>query len=325
MGVTFQDYYATLGVARTATAEEIQRAYRKLAREFHPDVNKSPGAQEKFKQAAEAYEVLKDPQRRARYDQLGADYKPGQEFRPPPGWRATRNGATHGRHVHVKFGGAGHEGFDNAGFSEFFEAIFGGMEHGEPVASVHGASAERRSARPRPGADEEAIVPISLREAFSGATRRVSLAGKDKSFEVKIPPGVSDGQVIRLAGQGAAGTMNAPAGDLLLRIRVEPDPRFRVEGLDLHTVLPVSPWEAALGAKIDVETLAGPVTLTVPPGAGSGQKLRLRGKGMPGRAGAQGDLLVELRIAVPKTLSDAERTAYEQLAKASTFNPRTGA
>ncbi|MCW5765177.1 MAG: J domain-containing protein [Phycisphaeraceae bacterium] len=325
MGVKFQDYYATLGVTRTATAEEIQRAYRKLAREFHPDVNTSPGAPEKFKQAAEAYEVLKDPERRARYDQLGADYKPGQEFRPPPGWRSTRNGATHGRHVHVKFGGAGAEEFENAGFSDFFEAIFGGMDAGESFSSVHGASSGRRTARPRPGADQEAIVSISLREAFAGATRSVSLAGKDKSFEVKIPSGVGDGQVIRLAGQGAPGTMNAPAGDLLLRIRVEADPRFRVEGLDLHTVLPITPWEAALGTRVDVETLAGPVTLTVPPGAGSGQKLRLRGKGMPDRSGAHGDLLVELRIVVPKVLSDAERAAFEQLARVSSFNPRSGA
>lgn len=316
MAIKFQDYYATLGVSRTASADDIQRAYRKLAREFHPDVNKSPDAPEKFRQVAEAYEVLKDPKRRERYDRLGADYKGGDEFRAPPGWRPHPGG---NEHVHVNFGGMGGEGMDAGAFSDFFDAFFGGRAGPFGAQQTRGG---RKASRIRHGADHEAQISISLHDAVKGGTRRVSLVGGDKSFDVRIPPGLSDGATIRLAGQGEPGGEGGQPGDLLLRVRVESDPRFEVQGRDLVTRLALSPSEAALGARVDLETLDGPVTLTIPPGSGSGQRLRLRGRGIPSREDGAGDLLVELRIVVPKTLSDEERRLYESLAKASNFNPR---
>lgn len=345
MAVKYQDYYQTLGVSRTASQDEIQRAYRKLARQFHPDVNKEAGAEARFKLINEAYEVLKDPERRKRYDQLGADWKSGQDFSPPPGWENFGvNFGQQGRAGRSRSGRAGRSargagpdvgGFDGfGGFSDFFEAIFGGGGGGGG-ASPFGAQGftGRSPAGPQPGATHEADLTVSLEDAFRGATRRITLEASQpdgrgganrssKSYDVRIPPGTIDGSVIRLAGQGAAGQGGGAPGDLLLRIHIAPDPRFTVSGHDITAPLPISPWEAALGAKVPAPTLDGEVVITIPPGSQSGQRLRLRGKGLPTRAGDRGDEYVELRIVVPKELSPSERAAFENLRDVSNFNPR---
>lgn len=327
MATKYQDYYKALGVERSASAEEIQRAYRSLARKYHPDVNKEPGAEARFKEISEAYEVLKDPKKRERYDALGANWQAGQEFRPPQGWGA---GNGHGR-------SAGAEPMGD--FSDFFESLFGvqgggfGVEFGGPfgVGGMGGsrAGSGARAARPRAGADHEAEVSITLQDAIRGATRKIQLteesSGQTRSYDVRIPAGVTDGSVIRLSGQGGPGRNGGAAGDLLLRVRLAPDRRYRIEppgGHDLVTVAPITPSEAALGAKIDVQTPDGRVRVTVPPGSQSGQKLRIRGHGLAKRSGERGDLLAELKIVVPRDLTPAEREAYETLARVSTKNPR---
>lgn len=360
MSVKYQDYYKTLGVSRSATQEEIHRAYRKLARQYHPDVNKEAGAEKQFKQVSEAYEVLKDPEKRKRYDELGADWKSGQEFRPPPGWGD----------VKFDFGGVGGGGakrgrtggfkMEGGNFSDFFDILFGrrgaGPGSGSPGSGGPGGGAGgfggfegfdefarraggpqarggSRQAGPHKGRSHEAELTISLEEAYHGGSREITLQGvgpdgqpsaQPRKFNVKIPPGVTDGSTIRLAGQGDPSPTGGKAGDLLLRIKLAKHPRYTVDGHDLSTELRLSPWEAALGAKVDVPTLDGPVTLTIPPGAQSGQKLRLRDKGMPTgkREGDRGDLFVRLAIAVPKELSDEERDLFEKLKATSQFDPR---
>lgn len=331
----FQDYYGILGVSRSATAEEIQRAFRKLAREFHPDVNKAPEADKRFKAINEAYEVLKDPQKRKLYDQLGSDWKAGQDFRPPSGWQGS---------------GAGPRspgGFETSGdFSDFFESLFGrggpfagsgggmgggygGMGGGFDFDDLRGGSTTRQ-ARPRRGRTLEASISIPLSDAYHGGTRQITLAdpnsaGEPRRIDVRVPPGVTDGSVIRLAGQGGPGAANAPAGDLLLTINIQPDPRFRIEP-DTHnliTTLTLSPWEAALGAKVPVWTIDQEVVVSVPPGSQPGQKLRIRGKGLPKRSGEHADLLVELRVAIPRQLSDEERRMLEELSRVSNFDARS--
>lgn len=334
MATKFHDYYQALGVSRGASAEEIQRAYRKLAREFHPDVNKEPAAEKRFKEISEAYEVLKDPKKRELYDQLGSNWRAGQEFRPPPGWNG---GAARG----ARAGGAGGPGGgrsmdpnDFAGFSDFFESLFGGGGfEGDVFSRGGGPRAGARPPRPRAGADHEAEVTITLVEAIRGGTRQIALSDPEKpsqprSYDVRIPPGVTDGTVIRLTGQGGPGHNGGPAGDLLLRIRFASDSRFRVEpagGHDLATTLAVTPSEAALGAKVDVPTPDGGVVLTLPAGAQSGQKMRVRGHGLTKRSGERGDLLAEIRIVVPKSLSEEERRLYEELGAATSWNPRESA
>jgi curved DNA-binding protein len=319
MAVEYKDYYRTLGVPRDASREDIHRAYRKLARKYHPDLNKEAGAEEKFKEIGEAYEVLKDPEKREKYDQLGSRWKEGQDFRPPPGWdfdfETPAGGGT-------RFHGTG------ADFSDFFESLFGGAfrsggrpaGRGDPFAGM------------RPGGDREATLRVSLEEAFRGGARSIVLEPRGgeggppsagpRRLEVKIPPGVLPGQKIRLAGQGASGADGAARGDLYLKIEIEPHPRFRLDGRHLHTELALSPGEAALGTRVRVPSLNGSVTLTVPKGTQSGQKLRLRGKGMPNPRGAAGDLFAEVRIKVPKRLSRKERELYEELNRVSSFNPR---
>ena len=307
MPVAFRDYYETLGVPRDASAEDIQRAYRKLARQYHPDVSKEPDAEDRFKEISEAYEVLRDPEKRERYDRLGANWKAGQDVSGAPGVDFGDFGDAGGfRDVRVDFGGAGGD------FSDFFESIFGGRARahggGPRTAGFDGFSTR--------GADQEATLELSLEEAAAGGKRRISLAdGRD--YEVQIPPGVRDGQIIRLSGEGGQGVGGGPAGDLRLRVRIRPHPRFRVEGRDLHVTLPVSPWEATLGAEVDVLTLTGTARVKVPPGSSSGRRLRLRGEGMPG-----GDLYATVSIKVPKRLSDEERELFEQLARVSSFDPR---
>jgi curved DNA-binding protein len=323
MSVKFQDYYAILGVGREASREEIQRAYRKLARKHHPDVDKSPGATQRFAQIGEAYEVLKDEKKRKRYDALGARWKDGEDFTPPSGWQEFRYapGAEPGNFEGFEFGGPN-------GFSSFFEAFFGG--HGEPfgrASSARGSPGSRRRP-PRAGTDVEARIEIGLEDAYAGATRTMTLAaegpgGRTRTYDVRIPPGTTNGTTIRLRGQGGEGAGGGPPGDLLLHVEIRPHPRFSVQDHDLATQLQVSPSEAALGAKIGIRMLdGGEAVLAVPPGSSSGKKLRLRGMGLPLGATERGDLIVELRIAVPEKLTDAERRAYEELSRVSTFDPR---
>ncbi|MEJ5299852.1 MAG: DnaJ C-terminal domain-containing protein [Thermodesulforhabdaceae bacterium] len=314
MAVKYKDYYEILGVPRTATQEEIQRAYRKLARKYHPDVNKEPGAEEKFKEINEAYEVLKDPEKRKRYDQLGTNWKAGQDFTPPPGWE-----------VHFGFGPGtgkifedifGFEGSGSTGFSDFFEMLFGGMRRGQAGTGTSGFT------RVRDGADQEATIRISLEDAYYGAEKIITLPNSNKTYEVKIPAGILPGQKIRLAGQGEPGIGGGRSGDLYLKVEIEPHPVYRLEGRDLYMNLPITPWEAALGGDVTVGTIAGSVTIRIPPGTQSGQKLRLRGKGMPNPKGAPGDLYAVVQIMVPKHLSREERELFERLKDVSTFNPR---
>lgn len=318
--VKFQDYYETLGVKREASQEEIQKAFRKLARKYHPDVSKAKDAEEKFKRVNEAYEVLKDPEKRKRYDQLGAGYSGGQDFRPPPGWEQVFN---------FDLGKKRSAGFGGGGFSDFFDALFGGMGGGsaEDIFSHKPEAAAGRSL--------QSDITISLQDAYHGATKQISFEfvhkgargesrREPKTYKVKIQPGTTDGQVIRLPGQGSPGSRGGRSGDLLLKVHIAPDPCFTLLGRDLHIVLPVAPWEAALGKKVDVRTLEGEVKLAIPPGSQSGQRLRLKGKGLPaGKNAARGDMLVELKIVVPQTLSAQEERLLRQLAEVSTFNPRS--
>lgn len=324
MTAKFQDYYTSLGVSRTATAEEIQRAYRALARQYHPDVNKDPGAEARFKEVSEAYEVLKDPKKRERYDALGANWRAGEEFRPPPGWQP-RGGPRRSASADAE---------EFGGFSEFFESVFGGGVDMDDFMRSAGGRGGRAQAQPRPrrGADHEAEVVISLAEAVRGGSRQIALRSDDdngdtRSYEVRIPPGVTNGSTIRLSGQGGEGRSGGGSGDLLLRVRIAPDPRFRIEpegGHDLVTVVPITPAEAALGGKVDVPTVDGEVRLTIPPGSQSAQRMRIRGHGLPKRSGERGDLFAELRIVVPRELTPDERAAYEQLARVTVDRPRHG-
>jgi curved DNA-binding protein len=319
MPVAYRDYYEALGVPRGASSEEIRRAYRTLARQYHPDVNKEPGAEDRFKEIAEAYEVLRDPEKRERYDRLGSNWRAGDDV----------SGAAEGFGGGQGFGGgAGFEDVrvsfgDGTGFGDFsdlFEGLFGGRAGGR-VGGGMGGFGPGGFGGARRGADMEAELELSLEEAAQGGHRWVALAG-GRSYEVTIPPGVRDGQRIRLAGEGGEGTGGGPVGDLLLRVRIKPHPRFRLEGDDLYTELPVSPWEAALGATVQLRTLDGTAQVKVPSGSSCGRRLRLRGEGMPRARGGRGDLHAEVRILVPKKLSRAERKAFEELADVSTFDPR---
>lgn len=325
MAVKFRDYYETLGVSRTATQDEIQKAYRKLARKYHPDVNKAKDAEDKFKEINEAYEVLKDPDKRQKYDHLGANWQEGQEFRPPPGWESMFDfgGAQGGRQTEFHWGGTG-------GFSDFFETLFGGRGQRDPRMA---RGAGQGMSWPQAGADQEATIRISLEDAFRGATRSINLQSQSimpdgristqgKTYDVKIPQGILPGQKIRLGGQGGHGTGGGPSGDLYLKVELEPHPIYRLEGKDLYMDLPVSPWEAVLGTEAHLNTLSGPVTVKVPPGTQSGQKLRLRGKGMPSPKGTAGHLYAVIQIVVPKRPSERERELFEELKKASSFDPR---
>jgi DnaJ-class molecular chaperone len=334
MAVKFKDYYETLGVPRTASDADIRQAYRKLARKFHPDVN--PGdktAEEKFKDLSEAYEVLSDSTKRTQYDRLGPNWRAGADFTPPPG---SQDGGVEFR----DFSG-GFEAEDGFGdFSDFFESLFGQRRAR--------AGAGFRMA----GRDVEGEIALSLEDAHRGGTRTITLEAaercpecngtgskdgkvcptcrggglvrRQKKLDVTIPPGVRDGSVIRLAGQGQAGTNGASQGDLLLRVRIEPHPVFKIVATDdVEVEVPVSPWEAALGTRITVPTLDGPVEVTIPPGAQAGQRLRLRNRGLKKRDGGRGDQYVRLRIVMPPHLTPKEKELFQKLAEESRFDPRS--
>ncbi len=316
----YKDYYETLGVSRTATQDEIKHAYRKLARKFHPDVSKVADAESRFKEINEANEVLKDPEKRTAYDQMGSNWKAGQEFKPPPNWdagfefRGGQGGAS-------PFGGAG-EGFDA---SDFFESLFGGR-------SGMGAGAGPRRRASVQGGDHHAKVLIDIVDSYRGADRQVTLRApvegpdgrvslQERTLDVHIPKGIRPGQHLRLAGQGAPGSGGAKPGDLYLEIEFGPHPFFRADGADVYVDLPLAPWEAALGASVDVPTPEGTLQLKVPAGSTAGRKLRLKGRGLPGKT--PGDLYAVLQIVPPKAESDAAKAAYENLAKAfPDFRPR---
>jgi curved DNA-binding protein len=305
--VAYRDYYEALGVRRDASNEDIRQAYRKLARKYHPDVNKEPDAEDRFKEISEAYEGLRDPEKRERYDRLGANWKAGEDVSGAAGVGGF--GQQGGfEDVRVDFGTGGFGGGD---FSDFFESFFSGSRGRRRTAGFDGFSTR--------GSDQEATLELTLEEAAAGGTRRMSLAD-GRSYEVKIPTGVRDGQLIRLSGEGGEGVGGGPAGDLLLRVRIKPHSRFKVRDRDLYVTLPLTPWEAALGASIEVPTLTGTTQVKVPPGSSSGRRLRLRGQGLPG-----GDLYATVSIKVPKQLNKKERDLFEELAKVSTFNPRKAA
>ena len=307
----YKDYYKLMGVDRSASQDEIKRAYRKLARKYHPDVSKESDAEHRFKELGEANAVLKDPEKRAAYDELGADWKAGQEFRPPPDWGTG-----------FEFSGSS---FDGAGvYSDFFDTLFG-----------HGTGSQRGAASPQHfrarGEDHHAKVLFDLEDTYSGATRAISLRTpeldtsghvitRNRTLNVKIPKGVIQGQKIRLSGQGSPGRGGGKAGDLYLEIVFKPHQFYRPDGKDIHLDLPVTPWEAALGATVKVPTPIGSVDLKIPAGTGNGKKLRLKGRGIPGSP--PGDFYVTTEITLPAAKSDAEKEIYAKMQHEMPYNPR---
>lgn len=305
----FKDYYKILGVERGVTGPELKRAYRKLARKFHPDVSKEPDAEKRMKEVNEAYEVLGDPEKRAAYDQLGSRYQAGQDFRPPPDWDA---GFEFSR---------GFSGSEGADFSDFFASLFGG------AARRRGAGGFRSR-----GEDHHAKVLIDIEDAFQGATRAITLRApqvdgqgrvttQERTLKVQIPKGVREGQHIRLAGQGAPGIGGGPGGDLFLEVHFNPHPLYRADGRDLYMDLPLAPWEAALGATVTAPTPGGAVEVKVPAGVQSGRKLRLAGRGIPGKP--PGDLYLVLQVVLPPADSEKAKTLYRNMARDLAFNPRS--
>ena len=320
----FQDYYKILGVERSATADQIKTAYRRLARKYHPDVSKEPDAEARFKEMQEAYEVLRDPEKRAAYDQLGSEWKSGQQFHPPPDWgsgfefsgRPAGGGRAGRRRAGASAGGGT---FAEEDFSDFFSSLFGG---GSPFAGATGRSG---------GRDHHARVDITLEEAYRGTSRTLELKRPEvkpdgtvelhsHTVRVTIPAGVTEGQLVRLAGQGEPATGGGSAGDLYLEVHILPDRSFTLENRDVTLTFPVAPWEAALGASVTVPTLGGAVEMRIPPGAQSGQKLRLRGRGLPGQP--PGDQYVQLKVVLPRADSAEAKAIYEQMRTKLNFDPR---
>ncbi len=310
----FKDYYEIMGVKKDATQDEIKRAYRKLARKYHPDVSKEADAEKRFKEVGEAYEVLKDPEKRAAYDQLGTNYKAGEDFRPPPGWDQG-----------FEFHGGDFTGADASGFSDFFEQLFG---KGFSYSSGPSRGGTEYHAR---GNDTHAKILIDLEDAYHGANKTMTLKHtelgpdgrpqvKERTLNVRIPKGVRQGQHLRLAKQGGSGIGQGEAGDLFLEIEFKPHSLYKVEGKDVYLDLPLAPWEAALGAKIKAPTPTGPVDLKIPADSKAGKKLRLKGKGIPGKP--PGDFYVILQIALPPADTESAKQAYREFEKAVPFNPR---
>lgn len=312
----YKDYYEILGIARDATQDEVKQAYRRLARKYHPDVSKEADAEERFKEVGEAYEVLKDPEKRAAYDQLGANWQAGQDFRPPPDWDAG-----------FEFGGGGFTDADSRAFSEFFESLFGrGFNQHEQAAGR--AHAQRYDGT---GQDHHAKVMIDIEDSYLGASREISLRtpeidksgrviSKERKLAVKIPRGVKQGQKIRLSGQGGHGLGSGPSGDLYLEIGFKPHSLYRIEGRDVYLKLPVTPWEAALGATVKVPTPTKKLDLKIPANTLSGKKLRLKGQGIP--SSPPGDLFVTLEITLPDAEDEAAQALYRKMAEQMAFNPR---
>jgi curved DNA-binding protein len=303
----FKDYYQALGVPRDAPVEEVKKAYRKLARKYHPDVSKEKDAEARMKEVNEAYAVLSDPEKRAAYDQVGKGYQPGQDFRPPPDWDSG-----------FEFSGRGTSGPEASDFSDFFSELFGRMGAG------------RRAAHAR-GGDHLARIALDIEHAFTGATTQVSLRAPKmdsngrvtldtRTLNVKIPKGIREGQIIRLAGQGDPGLGEGKPGDLLLEVHFSEHPRYRVDGRDLLVTLPVAPWEAALGAVVPVDLPDGTLKIRIPAGAQSGRQLRVRGRGIP--ANPPGDLLLEIKVVLPDASSPKARELYETMARDLAFDPR---
>lgn len=344
MAVQFKDYYQVLGVPRTASDDEIKKAFRKLARQYHPDVAKNKKeAEEKFKDVNEAYEVLGDPAKRKKYDELGPNWKQGADFRPPPGWEGFQGfGGGGGRgtrqHYDFRFGGTG--------FSDFFEQLFGsaGRRAGGIAPDEDGYEYVER------GRDIEGDIMVTLNEAVNGSVRSVSLqrpapcehcggtgmrakhvcnvcggsgqVQKTETYQVRIPAGVREGQRLRIAGRGGAGTGGAAPGDLFLRVTLAKHPDFEIEGQNLVSEVAVAPWEAVLGAQVPVPTLDGSIDIKIPPGTQNGQRLRIRSRGLPIKEGNRGDLFVKVTVRVPAQVSERERVLWEQLARESKFDPR---
>lgn len=309
----YKDYYQILGVARNASEEDIKKAYRRLARKYHPDVSKESNAEDRFKEVAEAYEVLRDSEKRAAYDQLGGNWQAGQEFRPPPGWKGGP-----GPHSHA--GGGGRD------FSDFFESLFGNLGG---VGGM-GGFAKARGFQST-GQDQTVPLEITLEEAYHGGNRTLQLqvperdtsgqaTTRPRTLNVKIPAGVTTGQKIRLSAQGGAGIGGGPSGDLYLELTIKPHPLYKVRGRDISLELPLAPWEAALGGKVEVPTLGGSVTLSIPANARNGQTLRLRGRGLPGQP--PGDQLAVLRIVNPPADSEAARELFKRMEQELAFDPR---
>ncbi len=313
----YQDYYQILGVARDASAEDIKKAYRRLARKYHPDVSKESRAEERFKEVAEAYEVLRDAEKRAAYDQLGRNWQAGQEFRPPPGWQG---GQSRPRRPA--------DGFNSQDFSDFFESMFGNL-HG--LGGAQGGFTGARSSVHSAGESQTVPLEISLEEAYHGGSRALQLQAPERdaggqvitrtrTLNVKIPAGVANGQKIRLAGQGNVGAGGGPSGDLYLEMKIKPHPLYTVQDRDITLELPLAPWEAALGGKVEVPTLGGSVTINIPANARNGQKLRLRGRGLPGQP--SGDQIAVLRLVNPPADTEVARELFQRMARELPFNPR---
>lgn len=309
----YKDYYQVMGLSRDANQDEIKRAYRKLARKYHPDVSKEADAEAKFKELGEAYEVLKDPEKRAAYNQLGANWKTGQDFKPPPNWDEG-----------FEFKGGGFTGGDASDFSDFFEQLFG-------RAGFHNADTERHFGERLRGQDSHAKILIDLEDSYHGATRTVSISTpemnangqlqvKHRNLNIKIPKGVTPGQHIKLKGQGNPALGSGQAGDLFLEIAFNNHPLYRVSETDVYLDLPITPWEAALGAKIKIPTPEGKVDLKIPPNSKQGSKLRLAGRGLPGKV--SGDFFVMLQIVLPPANTEQEKAIYQNMQQTLDFNPR---
>jgi curved DNA-binding protein len=340
MAVQFKDYYEVLGVPRGASEDDIRKSFRKLARQYHPDVAKDKKtAEEKFKEINEAYEVLSDPEKRKKYDQLGPNWKQGADFRPPPGWQNMRGRPSSGGSPESDF----ETHFGGTGFSDFFESLFGSRRGGFQGFGDEQEFGER-------GRDVEGDLMVTLDEALRGSVRPISVqraapcdhcggtgmraqhvcntcggtgrVEKSDTYQVRIPPGVSEGQRLRIAGRGGSGIGGAAAGDLFLRVRLARNPDYTIEGSNLVHETELAPWEAVLGTQVRVPTLDGPVSIKVPAGTQNGQRLRVRGRGLPQPGGTRGDLLVAVKIEVPKEVAGRERELWEQLSRESHFNPR---
>ncbi|MBX7158598.1 MAG: DnaJ domain-containing protein [Verrucomicrobiae bacterium] len=322
MPVQFKDYYQILGVSKTANDDEIKKAFRKLARQHHPDVAKNKTeAEAKFKEINEAYEVLSDAEKRKKYDTLGANWNQASGFTPPPGWQGGNYRTASEGDFEFNFGGTG--------FSDFFETFFGGRAG--DMFGAFGGERSRQATHSQRGGDIEGVLMVTLNEVFQGSVRPITLRTTNprtgqtqtQTLQVRIPAGIQEGQLIKVAGRGNPGIGRGASGDLYLRVKLEKHPDFTVRGQDLYFDLDLAPWEAALGASVSIPTMETPVTVKIKPGTSSGQKLRLREKGLPNRQGQRGDLFALVTIQIPASLTPEEKTLWEKLANTSIFRPRS--